>query len=258
MRVTVLVENSSIREDLLCEHGLSLYLETGDKKILFDTGASGAFACNADKLGIDLKQVDFAILSHGHYDHSGGLARFLEINADAPVYLSPHAFGPHYNAAKKFIGMDPALAESPRLIVTGAETGIAPGIVLHPGFSPRYPVETWGLCRKDAGQFLPEDFRHEQYLLVEEGEKRICVSGCSHKGILNIMDWFRPDVLIGGFHFVKLDPDSPALTQAAKELAGYSTTYYTGHCTGGEQFTRLKAIVGDALAPLSTGMTFTI
>ena len=258
MKITVLVENTTCSESFLCEHGLSLYIETGDAKILFDAGQSHAFMENAVKLGIDLAQVDFAVLSHGHYDHSGGFSRFLEINKTAPVYVSPHAFGPHYNASHKYIGMDPALAESGRWIFAQDGLQCVPGVTLRTGGAPRHPAETWGLCRLENGRFLPEDFRHEQYLLITEGDRRICVSGCSHRGILNIMDWFRPDVLIGGFHFVKLEPQSPVLTAAGKALAEYPATYYTGHCTGEAQFNRLKDILGQRLLPLSTGMTITI
>ena len=71
MKLVTLMENTTCREDLCCEHGLSLYLETGDHKILFDAGQSGAFAENAEKLGVNLQNVDFAVLSHGHYDHGG-------------------------------------------------------------------------------------------------------------------------------------------------------------------------------------------
>lgn len=76
--------------------GRRLYLETNGQKILFDTGAGGLFAENAKKLGIDLAQVDLAVLSHGHYDHGGGLGEFLRINAKAKVYVQEHAFEPHY------------------------------------------------------------------------------------------------------------------------------------------------------------------
>lgn len=94
MKITVLLENSKCREALTCEHGLSLYLQTGGKNILFDAGQTSAFAENAEKLGIDLKAVDLALLSHGHYDHGGGLATFLRINEKAPVYLQEEAFAP--------------------------------------------------------------------------------------------------------------------------------------------------------------------
>ena len=76
MRVVTLIENTTSREDLVCEHGLSLYVQTGNQKILFDTGQSGAFADNAQKLGIDLRRVGFVVLSHGHYDHGAACGGF--------------------------------------------------------------------------------------------------------------------------------------------------------------------------------------
>ena len=87
MKLTVLMENTTCREDLVCEHGLSLYIEANGQRILFDAGQTGAFADNAEKMGVDLTKIDLCILSHGHYDHGGGLKRFLEINDHAKVYI---------------------------------------------------------------------------------------------------------------------------------------------------------------------------
>ena len=109
MRITVLLENTAASSDMEVEHGLSLFIETGTKTILFDMGQTDLFARNAGKLGCDLSRVDAAVLSHGHYDHGGGLERFLEINSHAPVYLSPYAFEPHYNGSDKYIGLDTAI-----------------------------------------------------------------------------------------------------------------------------------------------------
>ena len=81
------------------------------------------------------------------------------------------------------------------------------------------------------------------------------LSGCSHKGILNILSWFRPDVLVGGFHFKDLDPDGEQLRRCGEALATFDTIFYTGHCTGQSQFDRLKTILGDRLRAISTGMT---
>ena len=87
MIITVLSENLTSSDKLGSEHGLSLYIETETHKILFDTGASGLFAENAGKLGVDLAKVDLAVISHGHYDHGGGLKTFLGINNRAKIYL---------------------------------------------------------------------------------------------------------------------------------------------------------------------------
>ena len=111
MKIVTLMENTACREDLCCEHGLSLYMETENRRILFDAGQSAAFADNARKLGVDLETVDFAVLSHGHYDHGGGLGKFLEINRTAPVYVSSHAFEPHYSQ-NGYIGLDLSMQNS--------------------------------------------------------------------------------------------------------------------------------------------------
>ena len=95
MIVKVLSENTSSSEKLGSEHGLSLYIETETHKILFDTGASGLFAENAEKMGVDLTRIDLAVISHGHYDHGGGLKTFLGINNRAKIYLHQMALEPH-------------------------------------------------------------------------------------------------------------------------------------------------------------------
>ena len=257
MKFWTLIENTSCDETLTAEHGLSLYLETCGKKILFDAGQTAAFWENAEKLGLDLAAVDLAVLSHGHYDHSGGLTRFLECNNHAPVYLSRYAFEGHYNASDAYIGVDRALQNSDRLVLCGDELELAPGLTV---FSCNdrecsVPLDHAGLQMDGARGLRPDDFRHEQYLLIEEEGKRILISGCSHKGILNIARWFRPDVLIGGFHFMKMDPEDPRLEEAARALLELPTVYYTGHCTGEAQFARLKTWMGDRLHAISAGTT---
>lgn len=254
MKIVTLMENTACREDLEKEHGLSLYIETGDYKILFDGGQTDAALRNAQRLGADLRAVDFAVLSHGHYDHSGGLGAFLEINPTAPVYVRPEALEPHYNAADKDIGVDAAQLQSRRLIFTEDVLEIAPGITLCSGNDRSRPfgTDSFGLKTLRHGERVEDDFCHEQYLLVEEQGQRFCFSGCSHKGILNIVNWFRPQVLIGGFHFMKLE-DERALQAAAARLMAYDTVYYTGHCTGESQYAVLKATMGNRLHAIPAG-----
>ena len=255
MRITVLTENTTCREDLICEHGLSLYIETGDVHILFDAGQTDAFAKNAEALGIDLRRADIAVLSHGHYDHGGGLGTFLEINPSAPVYVSREAFGAHYSGTAKYIGLDPALAGHPRLSCADSGLTLAPGITLHPGTALPHPDSSYGLTLLEQGRHIPDPFRHEQYLQITESGTKILFSGCSHKGILSIAAHFRPDVLVGGFHFTKLTPeqDAPFLNWAAESLLKLPTRYFTGHCTGAAPFAYLKERMGQRLQPLSTG-----
>ena len=263
MRVVTLIENTSCGSTCECEHGLSFYIETGNHKILFDAGQTDAFARNAEKLGVDLSQVELAILSHGHFDHGGGLKAFLEINKTAPVYLRRDAFAPNRNAQGKDIGLDPELQSCDRLIYTDDSLELAPGITLcscNDRVRP-VPTDSAGIQVQENGLWKPDLFLHEQYLLIEENGKRICFSGCSHKGILNITHWFSPDVLLGGFHFMKIEPvgeGATRLAEAAEALLRYPATYYTGHCTGAAQFAFLKARMGDRLHALSTGTVLDI
>ncbi len=259
VKITALAENVSKRPELGSEHGLSLYIEADGKKLLFDTGAGRLFADNAEKLGVDLGGVELAVISHGHWDHGGGIRTFLERNDHAPVYLSRLAFGSFYDAEDgKFIGLDPALRDEPRLILTGDETELTPHMHLFTcnGRRRADPFGSFGLSVRREGRLQPDDFLHEQYLLIEDEGKRTVVSGCSHKGILNIVEWLQPDVLIGGFHFMKTEP-GPELDRYAAALESSGARFYTCHCTGKKQYEAMEPEM-SRLAYLSTGDSITI
>ena len=253
MRIISLVENTIANEGLASEHGLSLYIETNNQKILFDMGQSDLFAENASRLGIDLTQVDLAVLSHGHYDHGGGLKTFLKINSKAPVYISKHAFGQYFNGTEKYIGLEICLKDSDRIIFTEGQIELAEGLTLYDCNDrvKSYNLGSFGLNKKVEDIFVPDDFLHEQYLCIHENGKKILISGCSHKGILNIVEWFRPNVLVGGFHFSKLPLDE-TLEKYAKILDKYDTEYYTCHCTGMMQYHFMKKCM-TKLNYLATG-----
>lgn len=258
MKITALLENTTSIDNMQTEHGLSLYIETENHNILFDMGQSNLFADNAEKLNINLSNVDIAILSHGHYDHGGGLSRFLELNTTAPIYISKFAFEPHYNGSEKYIGLDKSLRKNKRFVFTDEEFEIEPNLKL---FSCNqnertYSASSSGLNMLQNDILLPDDFRHEQYLMIKENNKNILISGCSHKGILNLVSWFKPDYLIGGFHISKLEKGE-ALTTIAKNLNEYQTKYYTCHCTGVEQYSYIKKYINN-INYLSCGQTIII
>lgn len=255
MKITSLVENTTADPRLGKEHGLSLYIEAAGKTLLFDMGQSGLFAQNARTLGLDLDKVDLAVLSHGHYDHGGGLTHFLELNKTAPVYLSRYAFQPHYHGAERYIGLDPALQGCDRLHFVADQQTIAPGLTLYScnDCTKQWDLGSFGLTMVQEGALLPEDFRHEQYLLIEEEGKRVLISGCSHKGVLDIAQWFQPDVLVGGFHFSGLPLDD-ILAGYARQLDGMDTEFYTCHCTGCAQYEFMRPYM-HRLHYLSTGQS---
>ena len=252
MKIVTLIENTASCPQVSAQHGLSLYIETGAHRILFDMGQDDTFLSNAGCLGVDLSAVDFAVLSHGHYDHGGGLETFLRINKKAPVYIHTDAFGQYYNGTEKYIGLNLALQQESRLRFAAGTVQINPAMKLFDCNALGWQNNAWGLNRKENGTFMPDDFRHEQYLLITEGEKQILISGCSHKGIVNIAAYFQPDVLIGGFHLSKQE-DHQALEKTAKDLLRGKTVYYTGHCTGQMQYQFMKTVMGDRLQRISAG-----
>lgn len=257
MKVTVLAENTACRADVTAQHGLSLFIETQGQKILFDMGQDDTFIRNGEALEINLAEADLAIVSHGHYDHGGGLEAFLKLNATAPVLIHEDAFGAYYNGTQKYIGLDRELRQHPRLVLTKGETQVSAGLRLSDCNEWNWCSNPWGLNRREGEVFLPDDFRHEQYLVITEGNRRLLISGCSHKGIVNIARHFRPDVLIGGFHLNKQE-DASELNAIADELLSGNTVYYTGHCTGEKQFALLKERMGNRLRTLSTGFIFEV
>ena len=263
MKITALTENTTFLENINTEHGLSLFIETDKHKILFDTGQTSLFAENAEKLGIDLATADLCFISHGHYDHTGGLRKFLEINSTAPIYINKFAFEPHFNGTERYIGMDTSLKDNSRLKFVGDYLKIDEELEIFSfnSESRPYPTDTYGLNMIENGNILPDDFRHEHYLLIKENGKNILISGCSHKGILNIVEWTKPDILIGGFHFKDLDPNGDGKTvleKSAEILNSFNTKYYTCHCTGTEQFEFLKKIMSDKVEYLSCGQAFNL
>ena len=261
MQVTVLLENTARDDMFATEHGLSLYLETARHKILFDMGQTDAFARNARLLGIDLRAVDLAVLSHGHYDHGGGLEAFLDINDHAPVYVSRHAFGAFYSrGGEKYSGLSQMLRGNPRFKLCEGDVQIDEELSLHDGTNHMIMMPSWcdGLFVRRDGLLVQDDFCHEQELLVQEDGRRIVFSGCAHKGVCNIVSWLQPDVFVGGFHLSKLAGDDARLAQAAQILCAGSTCYVTGHCTGQAPYAYLKDCLKQRLSPLYTGAQFTI
>lgn len=257
MKITVLAENTACCKDLMAQHGLSLYIETNGKKILFDMGQDDTFIRNAQVLGIDLSYVDMAIISHGHYDHGGGLDTFLKINSKAPVYIHEAAFDRYYNGTEKYIGLDPSLHKHPQLIFTTGTEKISDRILLTDCNDLGWVSNSFGLKRAEGPHFHDDGFAHEQFLQITEGQKRILISGCAHKGIVNIARYFLPNVLIGGFHLNKVE-DPEVLEQIARTLKTTGGVYYTGHCTGTAQFEIMKQIMGESLLNFSTGTVIQI
>ena len=157
MLIKTLVENTSISKDFGSEHGLSLYVETKKHKILFDVGASDLFLQNAKKLNVNIADVDFLVISHGHYDHGGGLKTFLKENTKAEVFLHRLAFEKHYairpNDELEFVGLDEDLKQNKQIILTSDRFFINSGIQVFSNICLLYTsiIRIDGICRKLKG-----------------------------------------------------------------------------------------------------------
>ena len=235
MRIINLAENTEGAAGCGFEHGLCFYIETERHKLLMDTGQSDLFIRNAEKLGVDLTKVDTVVLSHGHYDHGGGILPFTKINPDAKIYVQASAFGGYYSMDSKgephYIGLAEGIAELPQIVVVGGKSDTVEAASAQPeatqneanareeetfedgiyriddelslftGIGSEYPIPSANqrLMKKTEEGFVQDDFGHEQCLVIKEGSKSVLLSGCAHHGILNILDRYRE--LYGG------DPD---------------------------------------------------
>ena len=262
MKITVLSENTTKGPQVTPEFGLSLYIECAGKKILFDSGGSPNFAKNARALGIDLASIDAAVLSHGHFDHANGFGAFIEANDHAPVYAHVGYDGDICKLPDEYIGIAPELKGNARFQVLDGALEIGEGITIlsYESATALHGIDPGPMTVRDAdGAMHPDDFAHEHYLLACEDDVRLLVTGCSHKGIANIMDWAKGEGVthvIGGFHLMGVQPaDFGKLDALADELLEYDVMYYTCHCTGIEQYAYLKSRMGDRVSYVGTGQT---
>ncbi len=253
-KITVLVENTAGGRGLLAEHGLALWIELGDKKILFDTGQGQTLSGNAKLLNIALEQVDAIALSHGHYDHTGGLADVLRSAGPRPLYLHPEAFKPKFaqnaDGTAREIGMPrPAqqmaysLAE---LRYVEKPTELSPGLQLT-GPVPRECAceDTGGAFYKDPACSQPDQLLDDQAAFIETPAGSVLILGCAHAGIINTLRYVkkltnnRPiHTVIGGLHLQQASPER--IDQTVTELRCCKVQRLLPcHCTGFAAMARL-------------------
>ena len=271
MKITVLADNRKFDDTLESEHGLCIYLETENYKCLLDTGASDVFITNAEKLGIDLNEVDFVFISHGHTDHIGGLPEFLTVNVKAKIVLSENAINQSFFSTRN--GLHPINIDfdfSPyteRFVFVDSEMVIRDEIRVFSAIENKYPLPkaNAALFKQRGNGLLSDDFNHE--LVISFGTDNLFVyTGCAHRGLLNILSSVllsptkKIGTVMGGFHLSDSNATQRFETEAEIENIGSElkkiypdTLFITGHCSGENAFKLLKTKLGEHIDLFYTG-----
>lgn len=257
-----LVENKTDNSGIMAEHGLSIYIEADGKKILFDAGASDLLIRNAEAMEVDLSDVELAVVSHGHYDHTGGFPAFFKINSRASLYLHKNAFRESYILKDgQLYGKNDGIRWSDderktikdRLILTDGPLKLTENICItgtvsmEPDFEP---TERF-YFKDERGNITQDDMSHEQCLVIRQPEGLYIFSGCSHRGVISALNTGkamfpgeRLAVLVAGMHLYSASDKvrEHAIEQIVREEP---ECVMPVHCTGIEAICSLKAKLGD-------------
>jgi len=250
LRITTLSENTTSIRNLLAEHGLSILIETEEVNILLDTGSGISASHNADILGIDLSKIDKIVLSHGHYDHTGGLRQILrkmrkeiEIIAHPDIWAAKHArrqgqkdryIGvPFQRQELESLGANFTLTTKPvRITDKIMTTGEIPMITNFEEIEPnRFFV-------KEEPGWQPDELLDDQALVINTEQGLVVISGCAHRGIINTLyhaqqlTSIKPiQMVLGGCHLTRASKERLRLTIAALRELGIQKLGVS-HCTG--------------------------
>ena len=260
LQMQILCDNYVRRSRLLAEHGLSLWIERNGMKILFDTGQTNVWLKNAVTLGIKPESVDAVVLSHGHYDHCGGLRYFPFQNSSAMIFVTPQAFQKKLtldqNGAYRDIGMQWKPGDTPesesRIASTDGKTEILPGVWTVGNIGSYNSFESVQDCffTEKNMQRVPDHMEDEQILVVKDGDGLAVFSGCSHRGVVNCLEHVRAcfpgkkiHSFVAGMH---LNNESKERVQKTEEYLAQSDleTIIPLHCTGILAAAELKQALG--------------
>lgn len=266
--IQVLVENTTNRIGLLAEHGLSYWIHIHDRSILFDTGQGMALAHNASALGVDLEKIDSIVLSHGHYDHTGGLCFFSQSKTGPTIYAHPNARQKKY--AKKqndyvSVGIPEGLGDSfqEKGIETRQPTQILDGIWVT-GEVPR--ENEW---ERSSGTFYldnrgqqADELKDDQSIFIQTNQGIVVLLGCAHSGVANTLQYIerltekKPlGFVIGGMHLVDASPERIRRTIQEFHRMGVEKIAPC-HCTGVVACHALRNAFGDQYVDCSVGTEF--
>lgn len=266
MKITVLIENTS--HELLHEHGLSLYIQYNDKTYLLDTGSSSKFMDNAKALSINL-DVDYNILSHGHYDHSGGYTTYLSLY-DKKVYAMKSVFDTYVSSHDKHNISVPRNVPRDKFIFIDRVTKLEENVYLIPHNKPLCDIgKRSKMYRYVNNEYVYDDFSHELSLVFDTDKGLVILNSCSHGGVRNIIEDVRKvlpnkhiHAYIGGLHLKGKNNTCAYSKEEVYDIAKYLLDHvdilYTGHCTGDIAYQYLSDIMGERVVQLYSGKVMEI
>lgn len=270
-RITILVDNKA-SEGLASEHGLSLWIESEGKRILFDTGQGPALESNAQALGIDLAETDILVLSHGHYDHAGGIAHVIARARDIDVYCHPGVVQTRYalrDGNARSIGMPRKAGEALEQLPLQRLHWVQEPLMLTETVGVTGPVPRLTSYEDPGGPFYlnpegarPDLIEDDLALWIQTDEGLVICMGCAHAGLINTLHHIRDltegarvRAVIGGFHL--LSASHERLTQSIIKLRLLAPDMLVPcHCTGESAVASLCDALGERVSPGASGMTY--
>ncbi|MEG6616213.1 MBL fold metallo-hydrolase [Peptococcaceae bacterium 1198_IL3148] len=269
LKITTLSEDASHRCGLLAEHGLSLFIEYKGFKVLFDTGQGASVIANSRAINVDLREVNAIVLSHGHYDHTGGLYSVLRKIGSKEIFAHPDALKTKYKLMpKEGFRNSGAPASAQELTNIGARyklsskpTELVPGLIVT-GEIPRvtdFETNNPLFYTEKNNDYLPDSMLDDQALVISTGKGTVVITGCAHAGLINTLQYATEltnsnhiYAVIGGTHL--FEADNEKLDKTIKAMQTFNIQKIAAnHCTGFKAQMAFYQAFGDKFVLNSTG-----